>query len=408
MSGAPVAITGLGAVSAFGIGKEPLWQALLAGETAIRPFGRFGANGYRTQVAAVVDRNEEPPRGPRRERWTLCDRFAVAAASEALGQSGRPARLDLDPGLVAGVFFGSSTGGMLEAEAAFAAHLEQGRALRLDLLTGQTPGCPAEVVARRHHVRGPVVTVSSACSSATLALGLALDALRSGEVDVALAGGADSFCRLTFAGFNALRAVDAAACRPFRAERQGMSLGEGAAVLVLERAEDARRRGAVPLAALAGAGASCDAHHMTSPEPTGAGVGLAVAAALADAGLDAGDIDFVNAHGTGTPLNDAAEATMLRALFGARNGRLPVTSTKGAVGHYLGAAGAIEALVTALCLREGVVHPTPGDGAADPALGVDLVVGAPRALPSARHALSTNLAFGGANAACVLSVPEFL
>jgi 3-oxoacyl-[acyl-carrier-protein] synthase II len=412
MRSAPAAITGLGAVSGFGLGKAPLWNALLAGRTAIRAFDRFDAAAYRTRLAAAVASVELPPAGPRRERLTLCDRFALAATREALVEAGLPQRLDQlpEPARV-GVYFGSSTGGMLEAEEYFAGAVGAGPARRrgrLGLLTAQMPGCPAEAVARRHGVRGPVLTVSSACSSATLALGLALDALRSGEIDLALAGGADSFCRLTFAGFNSLRAVDSLPCRPFRLERQGMSLGEGAAVLVLERADDARRRGATPIAALAGAGASCDAHHMTAPEPTGAGIRAAVEAALDDAGLDAGAIDFLNAHGTGTPHNDAAEARMIAALFGARAAAVPVTSTKGAVGHYLGAAGAVEALATVLCLAEARVHPTPGGGTVEAALGVDLVVGAPRLVPGARHALSTNLAFGGANAACVLSSAETL
>jgi 3-oxoacyl-[acyl-carrier-protein] synthase II len=185
-----------------------------------------------------------------------------------------------------------------------------------------------------------------------------------------------------------------------------MSLGEGAAVLVLETVEHAERRGARARGGLAGVGGSCDAHHMTSPDPTGDGIGRAVEAALADAGLDAAAIDFINLHGTGTLANDAAEARMLARLFGARAGRLPATSTKGAIGHYLGAAGAVEAVVTLLCLERGELHPTAGDEPADPALGVDLVVGSPRPLAGARRALSTNLAFGGANGACVLVHPE--
>jgi 3-oxoacyl-[acyl-carrier-protein] synthase II len=180
-----------------------------------------------------------------------------------------------------------------------------------------------------------------------------------------------------------------------------MSIGEGAGVLVLEREDDAIARGATILAVLAGAGASCDAHHMTAPDPAGEGISRAVAAALADAGVDAAAIDFVNLHGTGTPANDAAEARMLARIFGERVARLPATSTKAAVGHYLGAAGAIEAVATLLCLEAGLVHPTPGEGTPDPKAPVDLVVGAPRPVPGARLALSTNLAFGGANAAAI-------
>ncbi len=404
MSRDAVAITGLGAVSGFGIGKQPLWQGLLAGRTAIRPFDRFDATSYRTHLAAALSWSELPAAGERRARLTLADRFALAALGEALAQAGLPNRLD---DRSAGVFFGSSTGGMFESEEFFARIAEpEHRAARIGQLVAQQPNGPADAVARACGATGPVVTVSSACASGTLALGQALAALRNGEVDLALAGGSDSLCRLTFAGFNALRAVDARPCRPFRAERAGMSLGEGAAVLVLERRETAERRGAPVLAQLAGVGAACDAHHMTSPDPQGDGVRRAVEEALADAGVTAAEIDFVNAHGTGTLQNDEAEARMLRRVFGERSRTLPITSTKGAIGHYLGAAGGIEALVTALCLAERLVHPTPGEGELDPALAVELVVDRPLSLPQARFALSTNLAFGGANAACVLARAE--
>ncbi len=405
MSGAPVAITGLGAVSGFGWGTTALWDGVLSGATAIRDFERFDHTAYRTHVASEV------PDGPALDstagghRLSLADRFALVAATEALAEAGLPERLD---DFAAGLFFGGSTGGMFESERFFAELSGSPRRARISLLTSQQPCGPGDAVARAHGIRGPVETIASACASATLALGAALEALRSGEVDLVLAGGSDALCRLTFAGFNSLRAVDARPCRPFRVERLGMSIGEGAAVLVLETAAHALGRGARPLAWLAGVGASCDAHHMTSPDPEGEGVSRAVFAALEDAGVPAAAIDFVDLHGTGTPANDAAEAKMLHRVFGERARVLPATSTKACVGHYLGAAGAVEAVVTVLALEQGVVHPTPGDGTVDATLGVDLVVGSPRALPGARRALSTNLAFGGADAACVLIHPEAL
>jgi 3-oxoacyl-[acyl-carrier-protein] synthase II len=401
VSRSPVVVTGLGAVSGFGWGLEALWRGVASGASAVRDFGRFDHAAYRTHVAAEVP---APAAGASERRSTIADRFALAAAAEALADAGLADRLD---GADAGVFFGSSTGGMFESEQ-YWQQLATGRGARVGELASQPPSGPADAVARRHGVAGPVETIASACASATLALGAALDALRTGEVDVALAGGSDSLCRLTYAGFNSLRAVDERPCRPFRAGRAGMSLGEGAAVLVLETVEHAERRGARARGGLAGVGGSCDAHHMTSPDPTGDGIGRAVEAALADAGLDAAAIDFINLHGTGTLANDAAEARMLARLFGARAGRLPATSTKGAIGHYLGAAGAVEAVVTLLCLERGELHPTAGDEPADPALGVDLVVGSPRPLAGARRALSTNLAFGGANGACVLVHPEVI
>ena len=403
MSGARAAITGLGAVSGYGWGVEALWRGALSGQTAIRGFSRFDHAGYRTHVAAQVPDAPALAAAGHGLRLSLADRFALVAVAEALAGARLPERLD---DLDAGLFFGSSTGGMWESEEYFAALTGPRRRARIALLDSQQPSGPGDAVARRCGVGGPVETIASACASATLALGAALAALRAGEIELALVGGSDSLCRLTYAGFNSLRAVDELPCRPFRAERAGMSIGEGAAILVVESEASATRRGARVLAWLEGVGASCDAHHMTSPDPEGDGISRAVAAALADAGTSAAAIDFVNVHGTGTPHNDDAEARMLRRVFGARAATLPATSTKASIGHYLGAAGAIEALVTVLALERGLVPPTPGAGTVDGALGVDLVVGAPRAVPGARRALSTNLAFGGANAACVLARGE--
>jgi 3-oxoacyl-[acyl-carrier-protein] synthase II len=418
-------VSGVGAVSGFGWGVEALWQGLHAGATAIRRLRRFDPTPHRTHLAAEVPLPAPagaPGGGDR--RLSLADRFALAAAVEALAAAGlappdrpRPAaerarqpaaRESVEQGIgegAVGVYFGSSTGGMWESEG-FLAGLLGGPRRTLHTLAAQQVNGPGDAVARALGVTGPVATVSSACASGALAIGAALAALRTGEIEVALAGGADSLCQLTYAGFNALRAVDEGPCRPFQSGRGGMSVGEGAAVLVLEPLARALARGVTPLAVLAGAGATCDAHHMTAPEPGGAGAALAIAAALADAGLGPGDIDFVNAHGTGTPLNDTAEWRALAEVFGARAASLPVTATKAGVGHLLGSSGALEAVVTVLSLARGELHPVPrGAAAVDPACPVALVVDRPLRLPAARAAVSTSLAFGGANAALVLARP---
>ncbi|MEO8503798.1 MAG: beta-ketoacyl-[acyl-carrier-protein] synthase family protein [Acidobacteriota bacterium] len=398
-----IVVTGIGAVSGFGWGTAALWQGLSAGRHAIRDFDRFDHRRHRTHVAAQVPAPPDTVADAAGDTASLADAFAVAAADEALRQAGLRRAIPGLRGAGAGVFFGSSTGGMFESEGFFEALLgERGsRRLRLHELLSQPPSGPGDAVARAFGVRGPVQTISSACASATLAIGIALESLREGETEVALAGGSDSLCRLTFAGFNSLRSVDAGPCRPFRHLREGLSLGEGGAVLVLETLAHAEARGARPLAIVAGAGGSCDAHHMTAPDPSGVGVVRAIRAALADAEVEADAVSFVNAHGTGTPLNDAAEWAALSEVFGARAGQIPVTSTKGNLGHFLGSAGAIEAVATVLCLEHGAVHPTPGDGPIDPASPVDLVLGAPRAVPTDAVALSTNFAFGGSNAAAV-------
>lgn len=398
-----VVVTGLGAVSPHGIGVERLWEGLRAGRAAIAEIDLFDAGRHRTQLAGQSV--PEPVAGETRaaRRLTRTDRFAVRAAREALQQAGL---LDTQEVAEAGVFFGSSTGGMLEGERVYFDVVDGVRdaasGRRFQQLAGQPVCSPADAIVREFGLHGPVETSATACAAATMSIETALLALRSREVEVALAGGSDGLCELTYGGFNSLRAVSATQTRPFREGREGLSLGEGAGVLVLETESHARRRGARVLAELAGAGTSCDAHHMTAPHPQGLGARLAMQRALADAGLEPDAIDFVNAHGTGTPHNDAAEWQALQSVFGEGAARLPLTSTKGSVGHLLGACGGLEAVVTVLCLQAGEVHPTPGHGALDPECPVDLVRDTPRALQRCESALSVNLAFGGANAAIVL------
>ena len=402
-----IVVTGLGAVSGYGWGVEALWQGLLSGRPAIGPVTRFDSSRHRTHIASEVPAGGAVGGdGSLGSFGSLADDYAVAAAEEALAEAGLPA--DFAASCRAAVLFGSSTGGMFEGERFYAAISGaaegSGRPRLKDLVSQPTSG-PADAVARAFFCQGPVRTISSACASAALAMGEALDALREGEIDVALAGGSDSLCRLTYAGFNSLRAVDENPSRPYRADRAGLTLGEGAAVLILERLEDALRRGARPLAELIGFGASCDAHHMTAPDPSGRGVARAIRAALDDAGIEPEEISFLNAHGTGTPLNDAAEWAALEQVFGELAARLPVTSNKGAIGHFLGSAGAIEAVATVRSLTEAVVPATPGAGEVDPKASARLVLGSPLALEKRgeRHlvGLSTNFAFGGSNAALV-------
>ncbi|HEX5719641.1 MAG TPA: beta-ketoacyl-[acyl-carrier-protein] synthase family protein [Thermoanaerobaculia bacterium] len=401
-----VAVSGVGAVSGLGWGIGPLWEGLRAGRTAIRPFERFDNTAHRTHLAAEAADGDVNglANDPRWQRLlSLADRFAVFAAAEALAMAGLASLEDSE----AGVFFGSSTGGMFESERFFNEFLRgRWRSAKLRDLASQQVNAPGDAVARWFGVSGPVRTISSACSSGALALGAALDAVRSGEVDVAVAGGSDSLCQLTYAGFNALRSVDEGPCRPFRAGREGMSFGEGSAVLILEPLEQVLARGAEPLAEFVGAGSACDAHHMTAPEPSGAGAAAAMEAALRDAGMPAGEVGFVNAHGTGTPLNDAAEWQALQRVFGERAGEIPLTATKALLGHLLGSSGSIEAVATVLCLRHEELHPVPtcSEGATvDPELPVSLVLDRPLPLPGVKAAVSTSLAFGGSNAALVFS-----
>jgi len=394
-----IVVTGLGAVTPFGWGLSALWEGARRGITAVGPFARFDASRHRTHLAAQVPaggNGNEPAR-----HLSIADRFAVASAREAVASSG----VDLDECRErTGVFFGSSAGGMLEGEWFYESHINRdGRGVRRGLVASHQFNGPGDAVARALGVSGQVETISSACASAAMAIGSALRALRRGDLDVALAGGSDALCQLTYGGFNALRSVDEAPSRPFRKDRMGLSLGEGAGVLVLERGAHASERGARPIAVLAGEASTCDAHHMTAPHPDGSGAASAIRLALLDAGVAPDDVDFVNAHGTGTPLNDSAEAAALKSVFGERLRSIPVTSTKALIGHLLGSAGAVEAVVTVYGLLVGEVHPMPDDGASDPGIPLRLVLGRPLRLARARHALSTSLAFGGANAALVFT-----
>jgi 3-oxoacyl-[acyl-carrier-protein] synthase II len=402
-AGRRVVITGVGAVSAWGWGTEALWFGLTSGETAIRNFDRFDHTDYRTHVAAQVPAPPEGLPGSFRgwRRSCLADRYAVAATAEAL----REARLELaPPERDAAVVFGSSTGGMLETEEYYSRFVgaTDGRA-SLGLLASQQVSAPGDAVAREFRVTRPVQTVSAACVSGASAIGLAFDAIRDGEEQVVIAGAADSLCRITYGGFNSLRSVDEQPCRSFRKGREGLSLGEGGAAVILESLDHALGREATPLAELVGFGSSNDAHHMTAPHPKGHGAYVALAGALREAKTSPESVDFVNAHGTGTPLNDVAEWEALREALGEHAARVPVTSTKGSAGHLLGAAGAIEAVATILCLRNEVVHPTPGPGEIDPEAPVNLVRNRPLSVSPMRSAVSLNLGFGGSNTALVFS-----
>jgi 3-oxoacyl-[acyl-carrier-protein] synthase II len=236
----------------------------------------------------------------------------------------------------------------------------------------------------------------TACSSSATAIGYAGDRIRLGHVEVALAGGAEGLCRLTYAGFNCLRATSTEKCRPFDAERKGLNLGEGAAVLVLESEERARARGATILAYLAGYGITADAYHMTTPLPDGEGAARAMRAALDDASLVPERVDYVNAHGTATPHNDAAETAAIKSVLGARAPSVPVSSIKSMVGHTLGAAGAIEAVASVLTLARGFIPPTVNLRTPDPAFGLDYVPGQARE-KACQVVLSNSFAFGGNN-----------
>ncbi|RZM04858.1 MAG: beta-ketoacyl-[acyl-carrier-protein] synthase family protein [Variovorax sp.] len=402
-----VAVTGLGVAAPHGDDPVALFEALMRGESALRPV--FEAELPKPAAAATVDFDVR--------RWFTklqlpgvdrVSQLAVAASSLALADAGLPpgAPHDIDATRI-GVFVGCGMGGATALETAY-----RGGA-RVPPLTipAFMPNAPAAQVALRHGVQGPVLTYSVACASSSIAIAEAAKAVRCGEVDVAIAGGAEALIvpgvvlawqamqtLATFAPGEAARAV-----RPFAAERSGFALGEGAAFLVLESATRAAGRGARSYATLAGWGASCDATHLTKPDA--GGQARALRAALAAAGLRPGDVGYCNAHGTATRIGDAVEAEALAQVWGADLERLRVSSTKALHGHLLGAAGALEAVITVLALHRGELPPNAHAGAADPALPLNLVLDDGHAAPGLQAAISSSFAFGGSNSVLAFTRP---
>ncbi len=397
-------VTGVGLVTALGRDRETTWRRLQAGESGIGPLTLFDTRGFRSSIAAQVDEAglALPPLPRSLRRTSRASRFALAATAEALADAGLAGSAVGQAALV----LSGGAAGLFEAEAYARRRLLLGPRIRaLQEFLEVPQDAPTDRVAEVFGIAGPRLTVTTACSSSTISVGLAAEMVRDGEVTLAVAGGSDALCRLTFAGFNSLRATDPEPCKPFDRRRHGLNLGEGAAIFVIEDAGHARRRGATPYAAVLGLGMTNDAFHMTQPEPTGEAWERTVRAALADAGLAPEAIEYINAHGTATEQNDSAECAAYVRVFGERLSTIPVSSVKGALGHCLCAAGAIEAAVTVLAVARGVVPPTVGYAEADPACPIDPVPGCGRQV-AVRHALSCSFAFGGNSAALVLGAVQ--
>lgn len=374
-----------GAVTPLGPDVESFWNALVAGCDGLGPIERFPVEDLRVGTGGEIKRLAgERGRPPRGGRATL---LLLAAAADLLSRT----PLAAEPARIA-VVVGTALGGVEEAERALRG--EGGPAA----LAGALYHAPAHALARRLGVRGPVITVSTACASGATALAVGADLLRDDRADLVVAGGYDVLCRFVMRGFDALRSLARDRVRPFDRRRSGLLLGEGAALVLLARDGDARRP---RLGRLLGHGSASDACHVAAPDPDGGGLERAVRAALGEAGVGPEAVDLVSAHGTGTPVNDPIETDVLRRVLGRRALEVPVNSIKGALGHTMGAAATLEAIMCLLAARDGVVPPTVGLEEVDPACGLDHVPGTARRWPS-RVSLSTSAGFGGCNAALVL------
>jgi 3-oxoacyl-[acyl-carrier-protein] synthase II len=397
-----IAITGVGLVTALGATREDSWRRMLAGDCGIRPTTVFDTEGYRSRVAGEVDIDavDSDATPLQRRRRSRSDRIGLCAAIEALADSGLLDRA-IDRSRV-GVFLGAGTADLLRNEEFYRTWITKGlsRTRRSDLWN-HFPNTPVDVIAGQFGFEGPRACVVAACASSTIAIGRGVEAIRAGRADAVLAGGTDALSRLTYSGFNLLRLMDANPCRPFDRSRAGMNIGEGAGILVLEAFERARGRGATIYAELAGHSLACEAFHPTAPEPDGKPIAAVVTLALADAGINADEVDHINAHGTATPQNDAAESRGFHRVFGDRAGRIPVTSIKSMIGHCLGAAGAVEAAALALTVARGTIPPTINHAETDADCAVDIVANQARE-QAIRCAVSTSLGFGGNDAAIVM------
>ncbi|MBI4233400.1 MAG: beta-ketoacyl-ACP synthase II [Chloroflexi bacterium] len=403
-----VVVTGVGMVSPLGLDAPSTWAALLAGKSGVGPITAFDPSGFETRMAAEV-KGFDPANHMDRKEARRADRFAqfaIAAAQEA----GREANLTVTPAIAdrVAVIIGSGVGGILTLSQQFAVLHEKGPTrispflvpmMLTDMASGQ--------VSISLGAKGPNFGTISACSSGSDAVGEAFEMVRRGDVDVAFCGGTEApVCPIAISGFNACGALSkrneapARASRPFDAQRDGFVVGEGAGILVLESLEHAVGRGAQPLVEVVGYGATSDAYHITQPSPSGEGGARAMALALKKAHLHPDEIDYINAHGTSTPLNDKCETQAIKAVFGEGAFKIPISSTKSMTGHLLGAAGALEAAICVLAIRHGAIPPTINLDHPDPDCDLDYTPWTARR-GQVRTALTNSLGFGGHNSTLV-------
>lgn len=416
----PIVVTGLGAVSPLGADIATNWERLVAGQSGVRTNTRFDVEGWKCRVAGLVPSISEDPGGfdpetvmASREvrRNDLFIQYAMAAAVEALQQAAwRPDRPD-DRARTA-TMIGTGVGGVPAITAASEVVRTSGvRRLSPFVVPSFLPNLAAGQISIRFGFNGPAGSPTTACAASAQAIGDSMRLIRAGEADIALCGGAEACVDpVAIGGFTAAKAItfnfnDAPqrASRPFDSKHDGFVLSEGAAMLVIERLSHAERRGARPLAVISGYGTTTDAHHVTAGRPDGREAARAMEIALSMAGISTGQVSYINAHATSTPVGDAAELAALEKLFGAAGGRIPVGSTKSATGHMLGAAGAIEAVFSVLAIQNRLLPPSLNiENAMPEAEGFNLLSDGAR--PSdVEHVLSNAFGFGGVNAALVFS-----
>ena len=405
-----VVITGLGAVTPIGIGVNEFWGSLKKGVSGIGEITRFDTSEYETNIAAEVKNFEAEKYMDKKEakRMDLFCQYAMAAADEATKDSGLDlTKIDLDR---AGVIVGSGVGGMLTLENEFAKLIEKGpRRISPFFIPMLISNMAAGYISIKYGFTGPNEAVVTACATSTNAIGDAYKVIQRNDADIMIAGGTEAaITQLSIAGFISMKALctkcdePSKASKPFDLNRSGFIMGEGAGILVLEELEHALKRGARIYGEIIGYGMSADAHHITAPDPNGLGASKAMLRAIADAGISYEDVDYINAHGTSTPLNDKVETVAMKSVFKDYAYNLHISSTKSMTGHLLGAAGAVEAIAVVKTIEEGFIHPTINYEVPDPECDLNYVpnVGIQKEV---NIALSNSLGFGGHNASIIIS-----
>jgi 3-oxoacyl-[acyl-carrier-protein] synthase II len=402
MNSRRVVITGIGVISPIGTGKDTFWTALLAGTSGIGPVTSFDSTNYAAHIGGEVHDFDAKCHVTKQqpERMGRASQMAIGAARLALADSG----LDLDsiPRRRAGVSMGTTSGEPIFVEEYNDAKKKGGEeAVTADCLALYPCHMIPSHVAIEFDLRGPSLMIPTACAAGNYAIGYGSDLIRTGRADVMLAGGADAFSRIPYLGFARLGAIAPERCQPFDKNRKGMVPGEGSGMLVLETLDAALARGAKIYAEILGYGVSCDAHHMTAAHPQADGAIRAMSAAMKDSGKGIADIDYISAHGTGTPTNDRIESLAVRTLFAEYATKVPMSSIKSMLGHTMGAASAIEAAACALALDTGWIPPTINHEEEDPDCGLDIVPNVARETHP-RVVLNNAYAFGGNNASLCL------
>jgi 3-oxoacyl-[acyl-carrier-protein] synthase II len=398
-----VVVTGVSTVTAVGNDVSSFWRSLKEGRTGIKPITIFDTTAYRTHNGGEVDRLSPENHFSQRDirRLSRCDQFGIIAAREAMQNSGIGEE-DIDRERF-GIILGADSGGIFSVEQYFrAVYTHASKRPSPSLLLSFSLATTTDHIAQEFDLRGPRTTTATVCSSSSAAIAFAYDAIASGTAELMVSGGSDSLCEVTYAGFNSLRSIDPEGCRPFDKNRAGLSLGEGAGIVILEELEHARARGARIWGEVLGYGICAEAHHLTAPEPSGEGIARTIRLALADAGVAPDAVDYINAHGTATPVNDVVETRGIKKALGTRAYEIPLSSIKSMIGHCLGSAGGIEAVATLLSLQEGIIPPTINYSTPDPECDLDYTPNEARE-KAINIAISNSFAFGGNNVCLVFA-----